>query len=225
VDAWRVSDSILTDVLNGISTARVIFADISSIGANDGRAIRNGNVMYEVGLAHAARQPEEVVLFRSDNDPLLFDLSNVRVNKYDPDNNPEAAREQICAAIIEAVKETDLRKSIAVKQVAAALDFTCWSILIETKDDFIVHPVVRSMRDAASQAPVLSAISRLLELNVIQAEWVDITPETWAQISSGPPERAVNYKLTEFGVAVRTIAREKLRGTLDAAVAGDGERT
>jgi len=80
VDMRRVSDSILTEILTGITNSRLIFADVTTIGAVDGRPVRNGNVLYEVGIAHAVRLAEEVILFRSDNDPLLFDMANVRVN-------------------------------------------------------------------------------------------------------------------------------------------------
>src|SRR5262245_50584462 len=59
VDSRRVSDSILTEILTGISSALVIFADISSLGTIEDKPIRNGNVMYEIGLAHATRLPEE----------------------------------------------------------------------------------------------------------------------------------------------------------------------
>ena len=82
VDVKRVSDSILTEILNGVSNSLVIFADVSSFGEVEDKPIRNGNVMYEVGLAHATRLPEEVILFRSDSDELLFDVANVRINRY-----------------------------------------------------------------------------------------------------------------------------------------------
>ena len=74
VDARKVSDSILTEILDGIGRARVVLADITAHDARGFRG-RNGNVMYEVGLAHAVRLPEEVLLFRSDDQQLLFDVS------------------------------------------------------------------------------------------------------------------------------------------------------
>src|ERR1700722_12309898 len=53
VDNRTVSDSILTEILDGISNASLILADISTIGELNGKPIRNANVLYEVGLAHA----------------------------------------------------------------------------------------------------------------------------------------------------------------------------
>src|SRR5688572_24479525 len=77
VDASIVGDSILTEILQGVSQSRLVFADITSRNHLGAEPVRNANVMYEVGLAHAVRLPEEVLLFRSDADPLLFDVAQV----------------------------------------------------------------------------------------------------------------------------------------------------
>src|SRR5689334_15398165 len=55
VDSRVVSDSILSDILSGISRATLLVADVST----DANGYRNANVLYELGLAHAVRQPEE----------------------------------------------------------------------------------------------------------------------------------------------------------------------
>jgi hypothetical protein len=64
VDNSQSGDSILTDIMDGIAHSRMILADVSSIGRNSttGEPYRNGNVMYEVGLALACRQPCDVLL-------------------------------------------------------------------------------------------------------------------------------------------------------------------
>jgi hypothetical protein len=94
-------------------------------------SFRNANVMYEVGIAHATRLPEEVLLFRSDDDRLLFDGANVRVNKYAPDERPDEARSIITKSIIDTLKELDLRRSLAVRQTAETLDFPSWGYLLK----------------------------------------------------------------------------------------------
>ena len=55
VDAHVVSDSLLTQILDGIVRCRVFLADVSAIGTLAGKPIRDANVLYEVGLAHATR--------------------------------------------------------------------------------------------------------------------------------------------------------------------------
>ena len=61
VDARHVSDSILTEILESIAGARLIFGDITTIGVLDSVPVRTANVMYELGIAHACRLPEEVL--------------------------------------------------------------------------------------------------------------------------------------------------------------------
>ena len=72
-------DSILTDIADGIVHSAIFLADVSVI--DEGRyaetPIRNGNVMYEVGLALASRQPSEVLLVRDDTKKFLFDVSTI----------------------------------------------------------------------------------------------------------------------------------------------------
>ena len=59
VDNSKTGDSILSDIANGIAHSRLVLADLSVI--DEGRyketPIRNGNVMYEVGVALACGSP------------------------------------------------------------------------------------------------------------------------------------------------------------------------
>ncbi len=74
VDQAKTGDSILTAILDGIAHSKVVLADVSSMGwdSKTGESYRNGNVMYEVGLALACRQPSEVLLVRDDHEKFLF---------------------------------------------------------------------------------------------------------------------------------------------------------
>ncbi len=79
VDISKTGDSILTDIVDGIAHSQLILADVSTIGkdAVSGVPYRNANVMYEVGIALACRQPSEVLLVRDDEDKFLFDVSSI----------------------------------------------------------------------------------------------------------------------------------------------------
>lgn len=70
---------MLTDIMDGIAHSLMVLADVSTAGKdqNTGEPYRNGNVMYEVGLALACRQPAEVLLIRDDRDRFLFDVSTI----------------------------------------------------------------------------------------------------------------------------------------------------
>ena len=79
VDESKSGDSILTEIMDGIAHSQMVLADVSTIGkdSKSGRAYRNGNVMYEVGIALACRQPQEILLVRDDQDAFLFDVSTI----------------------------------------------------------------------------------------------------------------------------------------------------
>jgi hypothetical protein len=205
VDARTVSDSILTEILSGIGRSRLVLADVTAIGKvnRKAKAVQNPNVMYEVGLAHAVRLPEEVLLFRSDRAPLLFDLANVRVNQYDPDGNPAAAKEQIASAIIDALREVDLARHLAVARAAERLDYMSFWVLAEAQDGKgISHPISRTMRQGVENPPRERAIERLLEMGAIRARYVRWTAERLDEIGGQPDGELLRYHTTEFGKAV-----------------------
>jgi hypothetical protein len=75
VDNSKTGDSILTDIANVIAHSRLVLADISVIHSDKElkTKFRNGNVMYEVGIALACRQTSDVLLIRDDsNNELIF---------------------------------------------------------------------------------------------------------------------------------------------------------
>jgi hypothetical protein len=204
VDTRRVSDSILTEILGGVSNHRLVFADITSISHLDGRPIRNGNVMYEVGLAHAIRLPEEVLLFRSDSDPLLFDVANIRLNIYDPDGKPEDARQKVRDVIIEALREVDLKRNLAVRATAEALDYTSWMLLATAvASNGVEPPPTKTMGQALANAASIAAIQRLLNLGALATTYITVTAEFLTTATNETPgEKALKYHVTPFGMAI-----------------------
>ena len=209
VDASRISESILTEILSGITNSRVVLADVTTLSHLEGRPVRNGNVMYEVGIAHAVRLPEEVLLFRSDSDPLLFDVANVRVNHYAPDEQPEEAKSLISDSIIAALRELDLRRHLAVRRAAESLDFPSWWLLVETQSgQGVTHPETRTMGQALGNASRVAAIGRLLEIGAIRTSYLALTPEKFAELKDSRDVPILTYECTEYGAAV---FREGLR--------------
>src|SRR6266545_7578750 len=93
VDYNRSGESIVHDILDGIAHARLILGDITCTVMRDTRGTawpqRNGNVMWEVGIAHVTRVPDEVILIRADYEPSIFDLTQFRAFPYDPSNISE----------------------------------------------------------------------------------------------------------------------------------------
>lgn len=94
VDYQTSGESIVHDILDGIAHAKLILADISSSVMADRRGKlwpqRNGNVMWELGIAHLMRLPDEVIVIKSDADESIFDLTQFRAFQYDPSDTVDA---------------------------------------------------------------------------------------------------------------------------------------
>jgi tetratricopeptide (TPR) repeat protein len=84
------TNAIVKDITNSIFNARMIIADVSG---------RNPNVLYELGLAHAAKKP--VVILVQDEQDVPFDLKHIRYLKYSDRKLP-----QLKPALIERIKST-----------------------------------------------------------------------------------------------------------------------
>nr|VFK31897.1 MAG: Tetratricopeptide repeat-containing protein [Candidatus Kentron sp. MB] len=75
---WRGDDEhlgtniIMRDITKSISEARLIIADLTG---------RNPNVMYELGLAHAAKKA--VIMIAQKEEDVPFDIRHIRYLKYD----------------------------------------------------------------------------------------------------------------------------------------------
>ena len=122
VDISMSGDSILTDIIDGIAHSQMILADISSIGKDSvtGKPFRNGNVMYEVGLALASSHSSEVLLIRDDNDKFLFDVSTIPHKKVDF-TNKEVAVEELSRELVSRLNERNHMNDARVKLAAAGL--------------------------------------------------------------------------------------------------------
>jgi hypothetical protein len=124
VDISKSGDSILTDISDGIAHSRLVLADVSSVGKDSvtGDAFRNANVMYEIGIALACRQPSDVLLVRDDHDKFLFDVSTIPHITLDFTNKTTAIsvlQEQLVARLNEQDFVHDARVQIAIHSLSA----------------------------------------------------------------------------------------------------------
>ncbi|MGH7574157.1 MAG: hypothetical protein ACREM1_03370 [Longimicrobiales bacterium] len=209
VDARTVSDSILTDILQGISRARLVFADITYLGRHDDYIIRNGNVMYEIGIAHATRLLEEVLLFRSDNERLLFDVAGIRVRNYTPEGDPDSARQQLSTALVDALRELDVRRAATVQQAVSSLSYDEILVLFGAANGF-KHPRIKTYSDAVATMGTRSTISRMLDRGLLETRLPKLTPEVAvAELDTQGESSVFEYHLTPFGHAVLRAAADQ----------------
>lgn len=122
VDERKTGDSIILEIVKGIAISEIILADISSIDIeldNDG-ITRNGNVMYELGLAHAVKSPEKVLIVRDDNNKLLFDVSSIPCKTIDF-TSIDAAKNQLVNLIADRIKQSEIISDYKLKVFSAEI--------------------------------------------------------------------------------------------------------
>lgn len=164
VDLSQSGDSILTDIADGIAHAELVLADVSSVGkdAKTGDSYRNGNVMYEVGLALATRQPSEVLLVRDDRDPFLFDVSTVP-HKHIDFTDRAAAKEDLAETLVLRLKERDHLADARLFSAAATLTSGERKLL----ERFASYGPEKTFWLTNESIPAMGAVQRLLDKQMI----------------------------------------------------------
>lgn len=166
VDISQSGDSILTDISDGIAHCQMVLADVSSIGrdAVTGFPYRNGNVMYEVGMALASRQPSDVLLVRDDHDKFLFDVStipHITLNFTEV----ESAKDQLTKLLIARLREQDLIKDARVERAISSLSSEEIQLLNTTKIYTHQHVWGQKLKGLANWYSI--ATTRLLDKGII----------------------------------------------------------
>jgi hypothetical protein len=197
VDLSKSGDSILTDIMDGIAHSQMVLADVSTVGkdAVTGQPYRNGNVMYEVGLALACRQPSEVLLIRDDHDKFLFDVSTVPHMTIDFTDTAKAI-ETLHEALVSRLRERDFVNDARVRLAIASLSGEEIAALKNVVD---VSPGTPWGRPDRGQVDFfgMASIPRLLDKQLIQVV---------GAFEEGHPA----YTLTPLGRVVAQFASEGL---------------
>jgi hypothetical protein len=164
-------------------------------------------VLYEVGIAHSRRLPEEVVLFRSDNDRLMFDLANVRVNPYDPEGDPEGAILLVKEALESAIKEIDFQRHLSVQQAVNSLSYYCVQLLLSkaVKDNKLKFFEISQSIVSGAMASRSDSTHHLLNLGILSIKY----PELESGVLKAGDEKRKEYILTPFGKAVAEVVATK----------------
>jgi hypothetical protein len=205
VDLSKAGDAILTEILQGIAESTVVVADITTVGSIGERTVRNANVLYEVGIAHASRRPEEVILFRSDNYALDFDVQGVRVHHYNPDADPTTAQTFVTEVVVESLRSLTQARRVALRLAAQRLTVNAYSLLLEARDrGAIQHPRSNTMGAVISGIHRSEAITLLLELGALEANLFRVTSDLLDRAEQNPDLEVpwLDYRLSAFGNAL-----------------------
>lgn len=201
VDYNLSGQSVVHDILDGIAHARLIIADITSMRMSDehGKAWpqRNGNVMWELGIAHVMRLPDEVIMVRSDDDRSIFDLTQFRAFQYDPSDVP-AARDVLLQLARDRLKTVDRSRS---DHVRACVDTLHPHALLFLLDEVPETGCPFSIEATAGKALV---VPRLFELGILRSATFDLR-----KTETGATEIDIKYAVTPFGQDVlKAIIRQ-----------------
>lgn len=200
-----IGQSIPSEILEGIGSSTLVLADISPESGTSERALPNSNVMYELGIAHACRLPEEVIVVTDKaRGEMPFDIRHIRWNRFSA-SAPNEAKKQIHSLIQNALREIDLLKDRMVERTVRSLDPDMAAFLNEARShvesgfDLAVFDPDRKgnyglERDCTEE--YLRTIGReLLSLGVVDSS--NPLPY-WKRVYGGTPE----YRFTELGRAV-----------------------
>lgn len=185
VDVTKISGSIITEIMDGIAHARLVLGEISTMSGGN----RNANVLYEVGLAHALRQRQEVLLIRNDEDRIPFDVAPIRIHRYWPED-PAKSRILISETIRDCLHEVDLTRSLKVQQAVESLDDACLNLIHQHHEQSSLALGQQSqMGQVLTAIPIRLGVFKLLELGMVRCD-ADIRQNLYA------------YHWTPFGKAV-----------------------
>ena len=201
VDNSKTGDSILTEIVSGIALSRLVIADVSVIdeGRYTGASMRNGNVMYEVGIALACRCSTDVLLIRDDNKHFLFDVSTIPHLQVDFTDIPKAVV-AIRDAIADRIRESDLIEDTRIKLAVHSLtedELRLLKILSKERPN-----VARSMRMpevGLLSIPDERGISGLLSKGCVESSAVS------------PSTGSLYYSLTQLGRVLEKAVSKYLK--------------
>jgi hypothetical protein len=192
VDTSVLSGSIIVDILDGIAHSRLVFADVSVCREGKWAGQRNGNVMYEVGLTHALRQVEEIILVRCDNDEINFDLAGIRVNQYDR-KEIQSTKILFSRLVADSLRAIDQSKSLQVQRAIDALDIDSLEYLTLFGEEIgFIGPNPQKMGEVLISVSKKASLARLQSLGIIKC-----VPVNNLSIPTIP-----NFHWTKFGEAV-----------------------
>jgi len=176
-----LSGPIPDKILEGIFNARIILVDLSPQLLKDGKTedqitmkyLYNWNVAYELGIAHAVRQKEEVILISQTREAMPFDIHHWNIHQYSPDNIKNSIN-KIRDLLNNANQSIDISKSLLVERDSRKLDNKCIDLMRSSKNTSIVDPDPDKTKyklalGSPNELYFVAAIQKLLDLNLIRS--------------------------------------------------------
>jgi len=191
-----IANDLLQEILDGIGNSRTLLFDLSD-DPKSGHA--NDNVIYELGVATAIREPEDILLIRekSENE-IPFNINHLRCNMYSG-NLDDDWLEKILKIITE---NQDWSKSKRIDTTAKTIDSFGYKLMIRLYGEKPIDRDHFNDEIIGKDPEVKLAILRLMDLGILRFETArDRTKKEYA------------YHWTSFGKEVMKhlgIKKEKI---------------
>lgn len=218
VNMPRAGDSILIDVLRGLRRARLVLVDISPDSKSG--ELPNANVMYELGLAHAVRLPETVVVVRRGGAKIPFDIAHIRAHDYDS-ADLVSAQQSVASYLADALAQAASLREDLVETAWSAMDPACRDIIAvnwyvtsgraaqvakekgeksyyEPHPGLFKYPIGDWHYGRWRDAEVRSAFNRLFEFGVIEN-----TEPRWEMAQDNQPQMLCRFTALGEAMAAR----------------------
>lgn len=143
VDQKVESNSILFDILDGIANSKVLLFDLSEDPKfSEVRDVKfskiNENVLYELGVAITAREPNDILLIRekSSNSVLPFDITDTRINFYEGEINEEWLKAKLKLILDEQKWYLSRRIKTVIRSIDSSALKVIWKFVLEDCDHY-----------------------------------------------------------------------------------------
>ncbi len=233
------SPDIHEQIFDAILHSRLVIADMtvqSSCSSNDGslKWQANANVAYEVGLASAWRNPEDILLIyqKHPDHSYSFDVQNLRHVEYDPNNNT-ASIISLADEIVRALNQSSFLAKLAYQRLLestspSAVQFMhqesrrAFPMIVFRDDDM---PIMDARIHAATE---LLSCGALKNRNVIRPgqgkgvvvinEWTELGLRMLLSVHAVTLERFHELKSQIASVPVGSIPPSELRDFPDMKI-------
>jgi len=159
-EGWMAND-IVHEILDGIGNSKTLLFDVSNIPET---SRVNENVLYELGIADAIREPEDFLLIREKSDiKLPFDVSHIRYNEYEGDLQESWLKEKL----EEVLKGQNWFKSRRIEAAAKSIDSAGFDLILKLYPTNLVNEDHFNDLSIGDNPIAKLAILRLIDLGII----------------------------------------------------------
>lgn len=200
---WEAN--VITDrIFDGIANSKMVLFDLTDDPKSPCQFSKqvNGNVLYELGIANAIREPEDILLIReSSSVKLPFDISGLNINIYDGGLEIDWLSNKLHKAL----EDQKWYKSRRVKVAAESIDEFGFEIMCQIG---CRPPGFNHFNIAGMPPEVRISVLRLIDLGIL-----------W--FATGVDERGHEhaYRWTPFGrevikhLGIKLLTEEEFKAT------------